>query len=107
MAILKNKYIIALVLMAVAVFGYRYYASHTKLSEEVFMSYYIELTIAQDSLGSDSVTTKKILTSLNSKYKTSEAQYKSTIAYYNESSERWDKFFTKVVDEVKRRQTKK
>jgi hypothetical protein len=77
----------------------------TKISEDKFVSYYVDFLAAQDSLGKDPVTTGKILTSLNKKYDVTQAQYDNTIKYYSENPEDWERFFGKVIAVAQQRRT--
>ncbi len=69
---------------------------NSKIPEDTFVSFYIDLTMAQDSLGKDPVVTGKILTELNKKYKVTPERYQNTLQYYSEDPDRWDAFFEKV-----------
>ena len=77
----------------------------SKMSESKFVDYYIDFVIQQDSLGKDFATTHKIQESLNKKYKVSQKEFDETLKYYSAEAPRWETFFTKVLAEVKKRQT--
>jgi hypothetical protein len=77
----------------------------SKIPEEKFVSYYIDLLAAQDSLGKDPATTGKILTTLNKKYDVSAEQYDRTIKFYSDNPDEWERFFSRAITVAQQRKT--
>lgn len=82
----------ALVMLAAAGCG-----GDKPVKEEVFVSFYIDLAVAQDSLGSAPEPTARILNDLYKRYGITRAEYNATLAYYNSEPKRWETFFQKVT----------
>ena len=77
-----------------------------KIPEEKFVNYYIDLAVAQDSLGRGIPATQKILIALDTKYNVTREQYNRTLKYYNDNPEKWELFYDKVIPELQKRQVK-
>jgi len=96
---LKNKkYLwgtVALVIILAAA-GY-YFLIPKVIPEDKFIKFYIDYTIAQDSMGTDIPATKKILSVLYKKYSVDSTQYLKTIAWYSGDPKRWETFFDKAI----------
>lgn len=76
------------------------------IPEEDFVKIYASMTIMQDT---SSLSQNQIKEKVLSKYHYSDKNYDRTIKFYNSNSERWPKFFDKVVDYIEnlRAKTKK
>jgi len=72
------------------------------LPEEKFIEVYVDILVAEDTTTLNSITSDSLKTIILSKHNTTEAVYQNTIDYYNESPERWEKFFDKVVAYVEK-----
>lgn len=76
------------------------------LSEEKFIEIYVDILVAQDTLSEESVNMDSLNTIILNRHKTSDLVYRNTVNYYNESAERWEQFFDKVVVYVEALKTK-
>ncbi len=76
------------------------------IPEEDFVKIYASMTIMQDT---SSLPQNEIKEKVLSKYHYSDKDYDRTIKFYNSNSERWPKFFDKVVAYIEnlRAKTKK
>ena len=91
------------VFLLLAVFGLAACGDQGVIEEEQFALIYTDLLVAQDSLGSDTLTTSRILAGLYEKYDITAESYRYTIESYNAKPERWNLFFEKVYAELERR----
>jgi hypothetical protein len=67
------------------------------IEEDKFIQIYSDIIIANDTISSPSQVSDSILLSILNKHGETKDDYKATIEYYNEDSERWEKFFSKAV----------
>jgi hypothetical protein len=104
----KRLYIILLLLVIVLLpILYFFFIKSNKMSEEKFVSFYTDMVIAQDSLGTSTAATKKIRENLYKKYDINEEMYRQTIDFYNKDPQKWEEFFDKVIknlESIKRAQ---
>jgi len=83
-----------------------YFTSVKTIDQRTFVKFYSDYLIAQDSLGSDVASSKKIRETLYKKYSVTEEEYLSTINDYNADQKKWAEFFGKVMEELADRQKK-
>lgn len=74
--------------------------------QEKFIPYYIDMLAMQDSLGTDTQSSKKIMKALNERYHVTEEQVQNTLLEMNQDPKIWEKFFDKVNEELTKRATK-
>ena len=67
------------------------------IDEDKFVKIYTDLVIAQDTTGNNKAVFDSLKLVIFKRYKVSEVQYDSTISYYNENVQRWEKFFDKAT----------
>lgn len=92
----KYVWILAPPVIILVVAGY-YFLTPKVIPEDKFIKFYIDFTIAQDSMGTDVPVTKKILSNLYKKYSVDSLQYFKTINWYYEDPKRWETFFDKAI----------
>ncbi len=69
----------------------------TIIEEEKFIEVYTDMIIASDTV-SEAINPKdEVLKKVLNKYGITLEDYKRTIQYYNQESQRWEKFFTKAI----------
>lgn len=68
--------------------------SKLSIPENDFVKVYADMTIMQDT---SSLNQNKIRETVLKKFNYTEQDYNQTIRYFNEDSERWTKFFDKVI----------
>jgi hypothetical protein len=72
------------------------------IEQDKMVLIYTDLLIAQDT----SVVNEKNLDSLRtmifSRYSVSESEYDNTIEYYNEETERWEEFFSRITTHLEK-----
>lgn len=73
------------------------------ISEDNFVKVYADMTIMQDT---SSLSQIRIRETVLKKYNLTEQQYNKTIDYYNANSERWAKFFDKVINYLEDQKSK-
>lgn len=73
------------------------------IPEEKFRDLYIDLLVAQDSIGNDLKSTNTILRRLFREYEIDSVQYSKTVSLYSEDIEKWDRFFDDVILEMEAR----
>ncbi|MFA4923220.1 MAG: DUF4296 domain-containing protein [Ignavibacteriaceae bacterium] len=84
-----------------------FYVTNVKtIEQETFVKFYSEYLIAQDSLGNDAVSSKKIRERLYKKYAITDEEYLSTINEYNSDQKKWAEFFGKVMKHLEEQQIK-
>ncbi|MBI5726788.1 MAG: hypothetical protein HY965_02975 [Ignavibacteriales bacterium] len=71
--------------------------------QEKFIFYYIDMLSMQDSLGTDTQSSKKIIAALNQKYLVTEEQVQNTLQQMSQEPKQWEKFFEKVNEELTKR----
>ncbi|HPI37364.1 MAG TPA: DUF4296 domain-containing protein [Ignavibacteriaceae bacterium] len=98
----KQKFLLTLFLIVLTGVLISYFAFFDTqvMPEEKFVSFYYDYVIAQDSLGYDVETAKKVREELFVKYQTNERMYIKTIDYYSEDPKRWEIFFDKVMKKM-------
>jgi len=79
------------------------------IDEEKFIKIYTDIIIAADTASDKTHSKDEIRNSVFTKHKVTLNDYKSTLQYYNQNSERWEKFFSKAITylEEKRRKAAK
>jgi hypothetical protein len=79
------------------------------IEEEKFVKIYTDIIIAEDTTSASSKSKDDIIKAVLSRHNETIDDYKTTIQYYNQNSERWEKFFTKAIAylEAKRRKVVK
>ncbi|MHC1738532.1 MAG: DUF4296 domain-containing protein [Ignavibacteriaceae bacterium] len=92
----KYLWILAPLVIILVVAGY-YFLTPKVIPEDTFIRFYIDFTIAQDSMGPDVPVTNKILSNLYKKYSVDSTQYFKTINWYSEDPKRWETFFDKAI----------
>jgi len=99
-----------LVLLTALILGFAgiifYFNSVQTIQQETFVKFYADYLVAQDSLGNDVASSKKIRESLYKKYNVTEEAYLSTINKYNHDEKEWAVFFGKVMKELETRRDK-
>jgi len=84
-----------------------FYSTNAKTIEpDTFVKFYADYLIAQDSLGTDAVSSKQIRAKLYKKYAVTNEEYLSTIASYDNDQKKWAEFFEKVMKHLEERQKK-
>ena len=76
------------------------------LPEEKFIEVYVDILVAEDTTAQKSFSSDSLKTIVLSKHNTTEIVYQNTIDYYNESPDRWEKFFDEVVTYVEKLKSK-
>ncbi|MCK9210524.1 MAG: DUF4296 domain-containing protein [Ignavibacteriaceae bacterium] len=85
-----------------------FYAAKVKTIEQnTFVKFYTDYLIAQDSLGNDVASSKKIRGQLYKKYSITNEEYLSTINDYNSDQKKWAEFFGKVMENLEAQQKKR
>jgi len=99
------------ILLAAVTIGFAaivFYATNVKtIQQDTFIKFYTDYLIAQDSLGSDVTSSKKIREKLYKKYSVTEEEYLSTINEYNSDQKKWAEFFGKVMENLEAQQKKR
>lgn len=67
------------------------------IDENKFIMVYSDLIIAKDTTSSQIQSSDAILKKILAKNKIEIADYKATIDYYNQDSQRWESFFSKTI----------
>lgn len=67
------------------------------IDEEKFIVIYSDFIIAKDTTSSQAQSTDAILKKILAKNKIELTDYKATIQYYNQDSQRWESFFSKTI----------
>lgn len=67
------------------------------IDEDRFVKIYCDLVLANETISGSALPPDTVLQRTLSKYAASLEEYKQTLEYYNEDSERWEKFFAKAV----------
>lgn len=103
----KQFWFIILAAVTIGFAAIVFYATNVKtVEQETFVKFYTDYLIAQDSLGSDVVSSKKIRDKLYKKYSVTEEEYLSTINAYNNDQKKWAEFFGKVMENLEAKQKK-
>lgn len=76
------------------------------LPEDKFIEIYVDLLVTQDTLSGESVSIDSVKNVILNKYNTSDSVYRNTVDYYNESTERWEEFFSKALKYVEKLKAK-
>lgn len=74
------------------------------MEEEKFVKVYTDLIIAEDTLGANYPVFDSVKADIFRRHNISVEMYDSTISYYNEDKERWERFFslaTAYIDTLK------
>jgi hypothetical protein len=67
------------------------------IEEEKFIEIYTDIIIAKDTDSETKQSKDAIIKSVLAKYNVSPDAYKTTVQYYNQDSERWEKFFAQAI----------
>ena len=79
------------------------------IDEEKFIQVYTDIIFASDTISEKSLSKDEIINRVLANHKVTLDDYKSTVQYYNQQSERWEKFFSKAITylDEKRRKAEK
>lgn len=103
----KQFWFIILAAVTIGFAAIVFYATNVKtIEQDTFVKFYTDYLIAQDSLGSDVASSKKIREKLYKKYSVTEEEYLSTINVYNNDQKKWAEFFGKVMENLEAQQKK-
>jgi hypothetical protein len=104
----KQLWFILLAALTVGFAAIVFYATNVKtIEQETFVKFYADYLIAQDSLGNDAGSSKKIREQLYKKYAVTNEEYLSTISEYNSDQKKWAEFFGKVMENLGAQQKKR
>ncbi|MDP3149505.1 MAG: DUF4296 domain-containing protein [Ignavibacteria bacterium] len=107
---MQSKKKVWFILLAALTIGFAaiiFYMTNVKtIEQDTFVKLYTDYLIAQDSLGSDVASSKKIREKLYKKYSVTEEDYLSTINVYNSDQKKWAEFFGKVMENLEAQQKK-
>jgi hypothetical protein len=67
------------------------------IDEDKFIVIYSDLIIAKDTTSSQLQSSDAILKKILARNKIELADYKATVDYYNQDSQRWESFFSKTI----------
>lgn len=67
------------------------------IPEEEFVKVYVDILVMQDTLQDKTIPPDSIRAIVLKQHNISDSVYTNTISYYNESDERWEKFFDKAI----------
>ena len=73
------------------------------IEEEKFIKIYTDLIIEKDTTSETSQLKDTVIKKVLSKHNVSLDDYKATVQYYNQDSERWEKFFAKAIANLEER----
>lgn len=76
------------------------------IEEEKFIQIYTDIIITKDSTSGSSQSKDAIIKNVLVKYDVTLDDYKTTVQYYNQESERWEKFFAKAIAYLEERKKK-
>ena len=103
----KNFRLILLLAFTLAIAAIIFYVTDVRtVDQDTFVKFYSEYLIAQDSLGNDTASSKKIRERLYKKYSVTNEEYLSTINEYNSDQKKWAEFFGKVMTHLEEQQKK-
>lgn len=104
----KQLWFILLAAVTVGLAAVVFYVTNVKtINQDTFVKFYTDYLIAQDSLGNDVTSSKKIREKLYKKYSVSEEEYLSTINLYNSDQKKWAEFLGKVMENLEAQQKKR
>jgi hypothetical protein len=75
-------------------------SNNQKIDDDVFVDFYVDMSLAADTIGFDTGSLKNIRFNLHKKYHTNEMNFTNTLKYFNDDPKRWDAFLTKVMDRL-------
>lgn len=84
-------------LLFIIVFLFTNCDSKKTIPEEEFVIIYAELVSRQDQISDTTITLKNIREEILREHNYSEKDYTETIKYFNDSPEKWEDFFNKVI----------
>jgi hypothetical protein len=67
------------------------------IEEEKFIEIYTDIIIAKDTVSETTKSKDAVIKGVLAKYNVTLYDYKTTVEYYNEDSERWEKFFSQAI----------
>lgn len=91
------KEIITFTLLLILIFGCN---KKEIIPEEEFIKVYVDILVMQDTLQDKSIPPDSIRAIILKQHNIPDSVYTNTIDYYNESEERWEKFFDKAIKYV-------
>lgn len=79
------------------------------IEEEKFIEIYTDIIIAKDTVSETTISKDAVIKGVLDKYNVALDDYKTTVEYYNEDSERWETFFAQAITylEKKRKDSSK
>ncbi|MCL5030262.1 MAG: DUF4296 domain-containing protein [Bacteroidetes bacterium] len=83
-------------------------SKNSKIDEDKFIKIYTDIVVAQDTIKAPSYKFDSLKTVVFNRYGITSKDYNSTIDYYNQDPQRWEKFFDKVtayVEKLKKQST--
>ena len=104
----KQFWLILLVTVTIGFAAVIFFVTNVKtIEQETFVKFYTDYLIAQDTLGNDVASSKKIREKLYKKYSVTEEEYLSTLYIYNSDQKKWAEFFGKVMENLEVKQKEK
>lgn len=76
------------------------------IEEEKFVKIYTDIIIAKGTISGTTLSSDTVLQRVLVKHNVSIEDYKATIQYYNQDSERWEKFFAKAIANLEKKRKK-
>ena len=67
------------------------------IEEEKFIEIYTDIIIAKDTTSVTTQSKDAVIKSVLAKHNVTLDAYKTTVQYYNQDSERWEKFFAQAI----------
>ncbi len=67
------------------------------IEEEKFIQIYTDILVAENTVSGSAFSNETILKRTLKKYNVTLEEYKATIQYYNQDSDRWQIFFAKAI----------
>jgi hypothetical protein len=67
------------------------------IEEEKFIEIYTDIIIAKDTVSETTKSKDAVIKGVLAKYNATLDDYKTTVEYYNEDSERWETFFAQAI----------
>ena len=67
------------------------------IEEEKFIEIYTDIIIAKDTTSVTTQSKDAVIKSVLAKHNVTLDTYKTTVEYYNQDSERWEKFFAQTI----------
>ena len=77
-------------------------SQNNKIDEDKFIKIYTDIAVAQDTLKAATYNFDSLKTVVFKRFGITSKDYNSTIDYYNQDPQRWEKFFDKVTAYVEK-----